>query len=245
MKRKYQRQREMKQLINIGTKYEQVRALLLAGSILTITLLTALPACKPKQNTGQDINIIVVSHGQQKDPFWSVVKNGVDTAAREMGVSVEYRAPAIFDTAEMSKLIDNAIAKSPDGLVVTIPDANALGRPIQNAVKRNIPVVSMNSGGDVYEELGIYTHVGQTEYEAGLGAGKRMARAGIKKALCVNPEVGNVSLDLRCEGFSDGLQGEVEVLSTSSDPTEVETAVGARLRRDSAIDGILAVSLLA
>ena len=28
----------------------------------------------------QDINIIVVSHGQANDPFWSVVKNGVTQA---------------------------------------------------------------------------------------------------------------------------------------------------------------------
>jgi simple sugar transport system substrate-binding protein len=32
--------------------------------------------------------IIVVSHGQANDPFWSVVKNGVDTAAKEMGAIV-------------------------------------------------------------------------------------------------------------------------------------------------------------
>ena len=28
-------------------------------------------------------NIIVVSHGQANDPFWSVVKNGVDKAAKD------------------------------------------------------------------------------------------------------------------------------------------------------------------
>ncbi|RMG94274.1 MAG: LacI family transcriptional regulator, partial [Chloroflexi bacterium] len=32
------------------------------------------------------MRIVVVSHGQASDPFWSVVKNGVDQAAQDMGV---------------------------------------------------------------------------------------------------------------------------------------------------------------
>ncbi len=48
-------------------------------------------------------------------------------------------------------------------------------------------------------------HVGQTEYEAGLGGGKKMKEAGVTKAICINQEVGNVALDLRCKGFTDGL----------------------------------------
>ena len=32
-------------------------------------------------------DIIVVSHGQANDPFWSVAKNGVDAACKDMGVS--------------------------------------------------------------------------------------------------------------------------------------------------------------
>src|SRR5690606_14110148 len=146
-----------------------------------------------------DLRFVVVSHGQAADPFWSVVKNGVDEAASELGVSVEYRAPTTFNMVEMAQLIDAAVASQPDGLVVSIPDAAALGDSIRNAVAAGIPVVSMNSGSDVREELGVAVHVGQTEYEAGLGGGKRMKEAGVTKAICVNQEVGNVALDLRCE----------------------------------------------
>ena len=39
-----------------------------------------------------DIHIAVVTHGQASDPFWSVVKNGVDQAAKDMGVTVQYQA---------------------------------------------------------------------------------------------------------------------------------------------------------
>ncbi len=128
------------------------------------------------------MRVVVVTHGQASDPFWSVVKNGVDYAAKTFGITVEYRAPDTFDMVKMAQLIDAAVASHPDGLVVSIPDASALGDSIKNAVAAGIPVISMNSGSDVYEKLGVLVHVGQTEFEAGLGGGKRMAAAGVKKA---------------------------------------------------------------
>ena len=57
----------------------------------------------------EDINIIVVSHGQASDPFWSVVKNGVAKAGEDLGVSVDYRAPETFDMVAMGQLIDAAL----------------------------------------------------------------------------------------------------------------------------------------
>jgi simple sugar transport system substrate-binding protein len=188
----------------------------------------------------QDMRIVVVSHGQASDPFWSVVKNGVDQAAADLGVTVEYQAPGTFDMVQMAQIIDAAVASQPDGLVVSVPDAEALGDSIRNAVASGIPVVSMNSGSDVREELGIAVHVGQTEYEAGLGGGKQMQAAGVTKAICINQEVGNVALDLRCEGFTDGLEGgAVEVLSVSMDPTEIGNAVQAYLTANPDTNGVL------
>ena len=58
----------------------------------------------------------MVTHGRAVDPFWSVVKKGVDTAAEDMGVTVEYRAPDRFDMVAMSQLVEAAVASNPDGL---------------------------------------------------------------------------------------------------------------------------------
>ena len=183
--------------------------------------------------------IVVVSHGQASDPFWSVVKNGVDEAQRTYGATVEYRAPDTFDMVQMAQLIDAAVASQPDGLVVSIPDPAALGNSIGNAIAAGIPVVSMNSGSDVREELGLLAHVGQTEFEAGEGGGKRMKEAGVTKAICVNQEVGNVALDTRCEGFKQGLGGEVEVVAVSMDPTEIQSAVKAHFAANPDTQGVL------
>jgi simple sugar transport system substrate-binding protein len=189
-----------------------------------------------------DIRIIVVSHGQASDPFWSVVKNGVDQAAADMGITVEYQAPQTFDMVAMSQLIDAAIASEPDGLVVSIPDADALSDSITAAIDAGIPVISMNSGSDVAKDLGILVHVGQTEYEAGLGGGERMAAAGVTSALCINQEVGNVALDLRCQGFTDAMTeagGTVEVVAVDlADPIDAQQRIDAAITANNP-DGVL------
>ncbi len=188
-----------------------------------------------------NVRIIVVSHGQANDPFWSVVKNGVVAAGKEAGVTVEYRAPETFDMVSMSQLIDAAVNQKPDGLIVSIPDASALGPSIKKAVAAGIPVISMNSGSDVSKSLGALLHVGQDEFDAGKAAGAKLKEMGGKTALCVNQEVGNVALDLRCKGFAEGFGGKSTVLPVSNDPTDVRARVKAALASNPGVDTIMAL----
>ena len=189
----------------------------------------------------KDIKIIAVTHGQANDPFWSVVKNGVTAGAKDAGVQVDYRAPETFDMVSMSQLIDAAVNQKPDGLIVSIPDASALGPSIEKAVAAGIPVISINSGSDVSRNLGALLHVGQDEYGAGKAAGEKLNQMGGKTGICINQEVGNVSLDLRCKGFSDGFGGTVTVLPVSNDPAEVQAKVKAALSANDAVDTIMAL----
>lgn len=203
------------------------------------------PAASSGGGGGADrsgILIEVVTHGQASDPFWSIFKNGVDQAGKDMGVKVEYSAPDTFDMIKMASLIDAAVAKKPAGLVVSIPDATALGPSIQKAVAAGIPVISANSGSDVYASLGVLTHVGQDESIAGQKAGALMKAAGVTNALCINQEVGNAGLDARCKGFADGLQGTSKVVQVDlKDPTGAQQAIAAAIQADATINGVLAL----
>jgi simple sugar transport system substrate-binding protein len=190
-----------------------------------------------------EIRIVIVSHGQASDPFWSVVQNGASQAAEDMGVTVEYQAPGTFDMVAMAQLIDAAVASDPDwprGFRSPMP--RRWPPPLRPAVAAGIPVISMNSGSEVAADLGIMNHVGQTEYEAGLGGGQRMAEAGATMALCVNQEVGNSALDDRCRGFTDAMTeagGSVEVLAVEiSDPTGAQQAIEAALTADPEINAV-------
>jgi simple sugar transport system substrate-binding protein len=188
----------------------------------------------------RDFRFVVVTHGQASDPFWSVAANGVEAAGEDMGVTVEYQAPGTFDMVEMAQLIDAAVASEPDGLVVSLPDADALGPSITAAVDAGIPVITMNSGSDVFADLGVLVHVGQTEFEAGLIAGERFAEEGVQNPICLNQEVGNAALDLRCEGFFEGLGVQGEVIAVDlDDPTSTTETVAGALQNNPDIDGIL------
>jgi simple sugar transport system substrate-binding protein len=52
-------------------------------------------------------------------------------------------------------------------------------------------------------------------------------------------EVGNVALDLRCQGFADALGGNSQVIATSNDPTEIRAGVSAYLQQHPEIDAVL------
>jgi simple sugar transport system substrate-binding protein len=111
-------------------------------------------------------------------------------------------------------------------------------------VKAGIPVVSINSGSDVAHSLGVLAHVGQPEDRAGLGAGKRLAAAGVRNALCVNNQPGNQGLDARCAGLERAMRavgGRSEVLGIDDQSPATPGRIGAVMRRDR-IDGVLALN---
>ena len=192
--------------------------------------------------------IIVVTHGQALDPFWLMVRNGVETAARETNSEVEYHAPEKFDLGAMSKLIDVAVSSKPDGLIVSIPDAAAVGRSIQAAVAAKIPVISINSGLDVSKKLGCLIHIGQEEENAGKAAGERMKQMGVKNAVILNQEIGNVALDQRTKGFRDGFEGpfhHVQVLPVTIDFKQCLDAIAAYLQKNPDLDGVMALGPVA
>ena len=216
-----------------------MQTILKAATVAVLAGVVPWSAAPASAQSDAPANIVVVTHGQASDPFWSVVKNGVEAAAKDTGANVDYRAPETFDMVAMAQLIDAAVTQRPDGLVVSIPDATALNEPIRHAIEAGIPVISMNSGSDVSAEFGALLHVGQEEFDAGKTAGEALAEAGGKKAICVNQEVGNVALDTRCKGFAEGFGGEVSVVPTSMDPTEITTKVRTALETDEEVDTVL------
>jgi simple sugar transport system substrate-binding protein len=187
--------------------------------------------------------VAVVSHGQASDPFWAVVKRGIDSAARETGVAPSYRAPDTYDIDRMKRFIDEAIDDRLDGLVVSLPDVEALAPAIRRAVSTGIPVISINSGSDRFRELGISAHVGQPEWRAGFESGRRMGEAGVRNALCVNQESGNAGLRLRCRGFAAGLRRSGgrsrEVHVDVQDPDQAQRRIANAVTTGGAVDGLI------
>lgn len=186
------------------------------------------------------IRVVFVTHGQPSDPYWTIIKNGMNEAAAKLGATVEYDAPGSFDLAQMNALIKNAVASRPDGLVVSIPDEKILGPAVKAATAAGVPVIIIDSGSpSLAKKLGALFFMGQSEFGAGIEAGHRARELNVRHAVCIDHEVGNVSLEARCHGFSSGLGANVPVLETTLQPGAVERDLAAYLAANPQTDFIL------
>ena len=187
------------------------------------------------------MRIAVVTHATASSTFWSVVRNGFDAAARQMDATVSYKSPDTFSVTRMREFIDEAVDSRPDGLVVSIPDP-AVGPAIRRAVRAGIPVVSINSGADLWREFGILAHVGQPEAKAGREAGERLAEAGVRNAICINHTLENKALGIRCAAFARAMRkagGRSHVLALDVEDRNVAAPkLAAEIERRKA-DGVL------
>ena len=184
---------------------------------------------------------VMVTHTQGTDPFWPVVEKAGRDAAEDVGAEFEYNFAASGDMADMAQLIESAAATQPDGLIVSLPDADALGGAIRAAVESGIPVITINSGLEASKELGALMHIGQPERDAGVAAGERAKEEGVTKALCLNQEAYNTALVDRCEGYFEALGQDLNMIDVSNDVAQIQTRTAAALQADQEIDGVLAV----
>ena len=188
---------------------------------------------------GGDLTFYMITHSDD-GPFWTVVKNGAEAAAADVGVNLEWK-PGVNDAATMVTDIEAAIAAGADGIAASLPDPAALVGPLQEAVAAGIPVYTVNSGSNDYQSIGATTHIGQTEFIAGQAAGDRFDAAGATHVLCAFQEEANVGLTERCEGLADTFDGETTIAfgGLDADGTQSDTIQG--LLSDDSIDGIMGV----
>ena len=182
---------------------------------------------------------VMVTHGEGNDPFWPVVQKGGEDAAAAIGADFEYIYNPSADMADMASSIQAAAATQPDGMVISLPDPDALGAAIKAAVAAGVPVITMNSGLESSAGLGALMHVGQPEYLAGQSAGARAKAEGATKALCMIQEAYNTALVDRCEGYGEAVP--MEFTDTTSDSAIIQTRATAALQSNPDVDAVLSV----
>jgi simple sugar transport system substrate-binding protein len=158
--------------------------------------------------------IAVVTHGDTGS-FWSVFKNGVDQAAKDMkarGINVT-QVYANNDVSKQVSGINAAIASKVNVIATSVPDASALKDPLTKAAGRGIEIITVNSGEGAFDSLKTYdVHVGQDEEIAGEGAGKQFTAAGAKSVVVVIHEASNSGLTDRAKGVKKTFTGTTKTL---------------------------------
>jgi len=194
----------------------------------------------PRDFDVENLTFAVITHASAGDEFWDRVQSGAMQAGYDYDVTVQWASDS--DPGGQSLLINQAVAAGVDGIVVSIANPDGLATAIGQAVAVGIPVVSINSGLDVWDSLGAITHVGQSETLAGQAAGTELARLGATNGICVIHEAGNIGLQQRCEAAAAAMGGAMENLQVDgSNPAAVASTISARLQTDPSIDAVLAL----
>lgn len=226
-------------------------------AVVAVIIASALTGCSSNESTngsatsattGSRVTVAMVTHGQLTDPFWVLVRRGAEQAATDFNVSLKYTSPKVTDVQAQAALIREAAAGKPQAFVVTIPDAAVLSAPVRQVSSSGVPVMAVNVGVDVYRRLGALTFVGQAEQTAGIEAGKQMAAARARRALCVIHERNNKALTDRCGGFRTQLAksgGSVQVLQVNPSPlSSAQRAIQQALQQNRSIDAVLTTGIV-
>ena len=219
----------------------------IAGGLLVLTGCGSSDSSSPSADkstdsgaSSSDIRIDVITHASPGDSFWDVVKSGAVQAGKDEGVDLHYQWDP--DVGKQATLIDNAVAAGTDGLVVSMANPDGLEKSIKAAVSAGVPVITINSGLDQWQDFGAITHVGQSETLAGKAAGEQLNDVGVKNALCVIQEAGNVGLEQRCAGAKSTFSGTLTNLQVdNTDLAGSEATIESKIQADPRIDGILSL----
>jgi simple sugar transport system substrate-binding protein len=222
---------------------------LVVGSLALVTVAcggqksaSSTPAAASGPSPTARLKIISVSTNPTSNPIGAIVANGQKLAAKELGVDVEYRSTSASTTSpnEVKRLLENAIASKPDGIIMTDTVPLALNPTITAAAKAGIPIVLASTGFGEAASTGALTYVGNDETQAGMLGGKRLGQLGAKHAMLITIPPGVPLADQRNEGFQKGFPGKVTKLAVKdfNDATAMRNAIEASLQKDPSIDAV-------
>lgn len=82
----------------------------------------------------------------QNDDYWKNVQLGAEAAARDFNVKLDITAPEDeSDTVGQANLINEAVGRKVDALLLAPCSFNDLVKPVENAVDKGIPVLTLDS----------------------------------------------------------------------------------------------------
>ncbi|WP_093752491.1 sugar ABC transporter substrate-binding protein [Streptomyces sp. DvalAA-19] len=180
----------------------------------------------------------MVTHSGDGDTFWDIVQKGAEQAAVKDNINFLYSHND--EGNQQAQLVQTAIDKKVDGLIVSLAKPDAMKAVVAKAVKAGIPVVTVNSGSAESKEFGALTHIGQDETIAGEAVGDELNERGRKKALCVLHEQGNVGHEQRCAGAKKTFDGAMQNLYVDgTNMPDVTASIEAKLQSDKSIDAVV------
>jgi ribose transport system substrate-binding protein len=156
---------------------------------------------------GKDYEVVFIP-GVTGDDFFHTIWLGAEDEAEKLGVSITQQAPPKYEPASQIPIVNAAVARKPDAIIVAATDAEALQAPLEQAAQRGIKVVTFDT--TVSDPSFAVTHVSSDVVEAGRIVAEQLVTltGGEGKLMYIDhaPGVG-FAQDLR-KGFTEVVEGE-------------------------------------
>jgi ribose transport system substrate-binding protein len=186
----------------------------MTAALALVALLGFQTGCGDDDDSGQgssgktDDYEIVFIPGVTGDDFFHTIWLGAQEEAKRLGVSIEQQAPPKYEPSSQIPIVNAAVARRPDALIVAATDAEALQAPLEQAAERGIKVVTFDTTTE--DPSFAVTHVSSDVVEAGRVVGEQLVKLtdGQGKVMYIDhaPGVG-FARDLRA-GFTEVMEGE-------------------------------------
>jgi ribose transport system substrate-binding protein len=138
--------------------------------------------------------------------FWVPARKGMEHAAAQLGVKALYQGTEKYDAIDEARVLDQVMAGSPTGILVTAQNPDALRPTINKAIDAGISVVTFDSDSPKSKRP---VFLAGDNYRIGRKAGETMIKLlGDKKGakVLVVTTIGQLNMEQRAAGFSDGVK---------------------------------------
>ena len=184
----------------------RIRSLLfLAVPVLLILFNSGCTGSADDDVESERIQIAVIPKGNTHQ-FWKSIHAGAVKAAQELDVDIIWQGPQKEDDRQMQiQVAQNFISRGVDAIVLAPLDARSLVPPVEAAVRRDIPVIIIDSGLDSDVQAAF---VATNNFEGGRTCARRLAELIDEdgKVIMLRYLEGSASTTAREEGFLAGLQ---------------------------------------
>lgn len=147
------------------------------------------------------------------DPFWKEIRQGIEDAAKDYNVVIEFNAPRFNNPQEELKYLDMAVISNVDGIITHVSNGLDFTSLINNAYDKGIPVVTIEND-DKGSNRNAF--VGTNSFLLGKEAAKLMINATKGKAniaiiVSNDYELDEVSQNLKINGFLSSIKSYPEM----------------------------------
>ena len=221
--------------------------------VLCLVAAVALVSCGDKDGDSDKLTIAVIPKCTSGD-FWVTVERGARDAAKKHGVNMKWQGTlAETEKTEQKRIFESMVNLDVDGIAMAPLDKVMMGRPVAEAVDRDIPVVIFDSAvaGDKHS-----CFVATNNTVGGEMAGKEMIRLlgeGKGNVVVLRFVQGTGSTEARVAGFIKTVEAAgIKVLESphpdGSSPTDCQRTAESVLNKYDkggklALDGIFACNL--